>query len=344
MSRPLAVNGRFLRAKPTGVHRAARSLLAELRTRTDATVYAPRTIDDPAVGRPLWAPPGRVGDHFWEQVVLPAAARGTPIVSLGNTAPVVARHAAVMVYDLATRIGPQWFRRELRLYGAMSVAAARRAEIVLTDSQQVANELEDAGVDGARISVVRLAVDDHVRRSTDAEIDDVRTRFELARPYVLHVGWADPRKDAATLAAAHLRVVGDHPHDLVLAGLAHPNFVPVSLPKTSSIRHVGYVSDADLTALLSGAALLAYPSRYEGFGIPPIEAMTCGTPTVVSDIPALRESTEERAVYVAPGDVDAWADALRAALDGRIAAVEPPAWTWSDAGDQLVKALAPLLG
>jgi len=214
----------------------------------------------------------------------------------------------------------------------------------MTDSQQVAGELEDAGVDAARISVVRPAIDPHVRRATDREIEEVRARFGLTRPYVLHVGWADPRKDAATLAAAHLRIVADRPHDLVLAGLAHPNFVPVVLPDASSIRRVGYVTDDELGTLLSGAVVLAYPSRYEGFGIPPIEAMTCGTPTVVSDIPALRESTENRAVYVPPGDVDAWADALRAALDGHIRAVEPPAWTWSDAGDQLVKALAPLLG
>ena len=343
MSDALVVNGRFLRAKPTGVHRVARSLLHELRSRTDATVYAPRTIDDSAVGRRLWAPPGRVGDHVWEQFLLPIAASRTPIVSLGNTAPVVARRAAVMVYDLATRVGPEWFRRELRLYGAMSVAAARRAEVVMTDSHQVAGELEDAGVEAGRISVVRPAVDERVRRATDDQIAEVRARFELTRPYVLHVGWADPRKDAATLAAAHLRVVADRPHDLVLAGLAHPNFAPVEVPQAPTIRRVGYVTDDELTQLLSGAALLAYPSRYEGFGIPPLEAMTCGTPTVVSDIPALRESTENRATYVPPGDVDAWVDALCAALDGEIEVQEPPAWTWSDAGDQLLKALAPLL-
>jgi glycosyltransferase involved in cell wall biosynthesis len=262
---------------------------------------------------------------------------------LGNTAPIVARHSAVMVYDLATRVGREWFRRELRLYGAMSLAAARRAEVVLTDSTQVAGELEDAGVEARRISVVRLAVDDRVRRAADAQIEDVRARFDLTRPYVLHVGWADPRKDAATLAAAHLRIVADRPHDLVLAGLAHPNFVPVSVPHAASIRRVGYVSDDDLTSLLSGAAVLAYPSRYEGFGIPPLEAMACGTPTVVSDIPALRESTENRVTYVRPGDIGAWADALCAALDGQIEAQAPPTWTWSDAGDQLVTALAPLL-
>lgn len=343
MSASFVVNGRFLRAQPTGVPRMARALLRELRSRVDVEVAAPRTITDREVDRRQWAPPGRAGDHFWEQAVLPAAAGKVPVVSLANTAPIVARRSAVTVYDLATRVGPQWFRRELRLYGAMSLAAARRADVVLTDSTQVADELEAAGVRPGRISVIRLALDPNIGPASDAAVDDVRTRFELTRPYVLHVGWADPRKDAVTLAAAHLRSVADHPHDLVLAGLAHRNFAPVVLPDAPSIRRVGFVSDSDLHALLTGAALLAYPSRYEGFGLPPIEAMACGTPTVVSDIPSLRESTEGRAVYVTPGDVDAWAEALRSALDGAIDAVPPPTWTWSDAGDQLLKALSPLL-
>ena len=275
--------------------------------------------------------------------MLPSSAGRTPVVSLANTAPIAARRSAVTVYDLATRVGPQWFRRELRVYGAMSLAAARRADVVLTDSAQIADELESAGVRADRISVVRLAVDPNVHPATEAEIEAACARFGVRRPYVLHIGWADPRKDAATLAEAHLRVVGDRPHDLVLAGLAHRNFAPVVVPDAPSIHRVGYVPDADLNALLTGAAVLAYPSRYEGFGLPPVEAMVCGTPTVVSDTPSLRESTEGRAVYVAPGDVSAWTDALRAALDGAIAPAAPPTWTWSDAGDQLLEALSPLL-
>jgi glycosyltransferase involved in cell wall biosynthesis len=291
-----------------------------------------------------WAPAGRVGDHVWEQIMLPVAARRVPVVSLANTAPLAARHSAVMVHDLATRVGPQWFRRELRVYGALSLAAARRADVVLTVSGQIAEELEAAGVRADRIGIVRSAVAPEARAATDAEITDVRARYGLTRPYVLHIGWADPRKDAATLAAAHLRVVAERPHDLVLAGLAHRNFAPVVLPEAPSIRRVGFVPDADVYALLTGAALFAYPSRYEGFGLPPIEAMVCGTPVAVSDIPALRESTEGRATYVPAGAVDAWAEVLRAALDGSIPAATPPQWVWSDAGDQLVKALAPLLG
>jgi len=344
VQRALVVNGRFLRAQPTGLHRVARSLLGELRLRLDVTVAAPRSVDDAEVDVRQWAPPGRAGDHLWEQFVLPMSMRDQPIVSLANTAPVVARRSAVMVHDLATRVGPQWFRRELRVYGALSLAAARRADAVLTVSQQIADELEHAGVRAERIGIVRSAVEPSIAPAADEDVRAVCEQLGVTTPYVLHIGWADPRKDAATLAAAHLNVVAGRSHQLVLVGLAHRNFAAVELPDAPSIRRVGYVTDAELTALLTGAAAFAYPSRYEGFGLPPLEAMVCGTPAIVSDLPALRESTEGRATYVPAGDVMAWADALRAALDGSIAPTVPPTWTWSDAGDQLMKALAPVLG
>ena len=76
--------------------------------------------------------------------------------------------------------------------------------------------------------------------------------------------------------------------------------------------------------MLTGATVLLYPSRYEGFGLPPLEAMACGTPAVVSDIPALRESTAGTARLVPPGDVDGWADALRDGLRGRLSRPTPP--------------------
>jgi glycosyltransferase involved in cell wall biosynthesis len=132
------------------------------------------------------------------------------------------------------------------------------------------------------------------------------------------VGWADPRKDVATAIAAHQAVVGETLHDLVLLGGRHPTFAPVRLPAAATIRRLGRVSDAELVALLSGAAVLLYPSRYEGYGLPPLEAMACGTPAVVSDIPALRESTAGEARLAPVGDVDAWAQALRAGLAGAL--------------------------
>ena len=337
------MNGRFLRATPTGLHRVARSLLSALRQHgVPVEVLVPGDVDDPLADRRLPAPPGRAGDHLWEQLILPLAARRNPVLSLANTAPVARRRAAVLVHDLATVVNPQWFRRELRLYGAISLAAARRATVVLTVSHQVAGELAEKGVDPERITVVRPALDERFRPASPDEVADMRRRHRLDRPFVLHVGWADPRKDAALAARAHLAAVADHPHDLVLTGLAHRNFAAVDLPQAATIRHVGYVSDGDLLALMTGASAFLFPSRYEGFGLPPLEATACGTPALVSDIPALRESTSGAATVLPVGDLGAWADTLRAALDG---AVEPgplPRWTWADAAAAAAAGLSPL--
>jgi glycosyltransferase involved in cell wall biosynthesis len=157
---------------------------------------------------------------------------------------------------------------------------------------------------------------------------------------VIMVGWADPRKDVATALAAHRAVLESVPHQLVLVGSHHRNFAAVAAPAEPAVRLLGYLPDAELPTLLTGAAALVFPSRYEGFGLPPVEALACGTPALVSDLPAVREATAGGAVYLPVGDVAMWADALRSALRGEITPGSPPRWTWEDAG----RALADVLG
>jgi glycosyltransferase involved in cell wall biosynthesis len=171
----------------------------------------------------------------------------------------------------------------------------------------------------------------------------VRRRFGLDRDYVLHVGWADPRKDASLLVKAHLLVQSRHPHDLVLVGSPHPNLATVEVPSLPSVRVLRSVEDADLRALMTGAAAFAYPSRYEGFGLPPLEAMACGTPALVSDIPALQESAAGGATFLPAGDVEAWADGITRALAGKASPPRVSAWSWADTARQLSDGLAELL-
>lgn len=323
----LVVNGRFLRGTPTGVHRVARPLLA-------AAKKAGLTFD-------LRVPPERAAaglrGQLWEQLALPAAAGGRTVLSLANTAPLAARHGVVMVHDLAPLVGPQWFPPSMHIYGRLALAAARRADHVLTVSSTVAGELSDRGV-GAPISVIRQAVDG-VIPGGPADVNAVRQRLDLSSSYVVLVGFADPRKDAVTAVAAHVRALRHRPHELVLVGLEHPNFAPVRLPDLPSVRRAGYLDDAALSALLTGAAALVYPSRYEGFGRPPLEAWACGIPALVSDLPSIREATSERATYLPPGDVDRWSEGIIAALDGDLPVPAPDTWTWDDAAGQLLAAL-----
>lgn len=339
----MIVNGRFLRARPTGLHRVARQLLSAAQDAGLATeVLVPAGTTDPLADRSLPAVPGRAGQHAWEQVELPLAAGRRPVLSLANTAPVWARRGVVTVHDLATRVGPQWFRPELRLYGRLAVAAARRARLVLTVSQHMAGELAGVGIPSERIRVVRNAVGPEFRPAPEQAIEELRGRLGLRLPYVVVVGWADPRKDVATAAAAHRAVEGAVPHELVLVGGTHRNFAPVDEPLGGSIRRLGYLPDDDLPILLSGAAALLYPSRYEGFGLPPAEALACGTPALVTDLPVLREATGGSATYLPAGDGEAWAGALRAALEGAIRPGPPPRWTWREAGAELARLLGEL--
>lgn len=340
MSPPLIVDGRFLLAPPTGLHRVARRFVTSARDAgAELEVWAPSGTDDPLVDRELTVPGGRVGGRLWEQVVLPGAARGRRILSLTNTAPLLTP-GVVVIHDLAASIGPEWFARSMRWYARAVLTSARRAAAVITVSHAVAADLAAAGVTPHRLTVVSPAVDDIFRPAGSAAVDALRARLGLTRQYAVVVGWRDPRKDAATAIAAHLALVGRQPHDLVLVGTPHPTFAPVSRPDAASIVTAGRLEDADLVALLTGADVLLYPSRYEGFGLPPLEAQACGTPAVASDIPALRESTRGSVRLEPVGAVAAWTDALRAGLSGRLSCASPPSRRWPEAGRQLADALA----
>jgi glycosyltransferase involved in cell wall biosynthesis len=322
-------------------------LAAALELGLAAEVVAPPGIDDLLVDRVLEGPglpAGKLGDHIWEQAVLPRYAGRRPLLSLTNTGPVAARCAALMVHDLGPLVGPHWFAPSMQLYGRLTLAAARRARVVIVPSHQIAGELQARGVDGAAIHVLREAVDPSWAPADADSVAEVRARLGIGGPFVLVVGWADPRKDTRTAALAHLLAAQRVPHTLVLAGLPHANFGSADVPAAPSMVLAGYVSDPDLRALMTGASALVYPSRYEGFGLPPLEAWACGTPAIVADTPAVREATEGLAVYVPPGDVTALAEAVGLAVTGTFKTPQPTPWTWADAAAQLLAALTPLTG
>lgn len=338
----IVVNGRFLAATPTGLHRTARALVSRLAaTDLPMQVVVPPSVDDPLADRVVAGPSrGRLGPHAWEQLSLPRHAGDRPVLSLTNTGPLLARRGVVMVHDLAYLAGPEWFARSMWLYARVTLAAARRAERVLTVSQVVAGELAANGVDHDRIRVVAPAVDEEFRPAPAAQVAEVLARHGLDDlPYVLLVGWADPRKQARLAAAAHLAAVAEVPHRLVLVGRAHPTFAPVQLPDAASVVRLPWVPGGDLVALLTGAAGLVYPSRYEGFGLPPLEAWACGTPALLADVPVLRESSRGLGTYLPPDDVTAWTAGIRDLVTGAVPTPQPPARTWDDAARELAAAL-----
>lgn len=331
---PVVVNGRFLGQRPGGLQRTARSLLAALARIAELEVVSP--LADPLADVVLPAPPGRAGGQVWEQLLLPRHVRGRLVLSLANTAPLAGR-GAVLVHDLAPLVGPEWFTPSMRAYGRLVLTAARRAEVVVTVSHAVAGELRARGV--AVAGVVHPAVDPGFVPADGAAVAAVRRRWGLHRPYALLLGWADPRKDARLAVRAHLRASADVPHDLVLLGGTRGVFAPVLLPDAPSVHRLGHVTDTDVRALLTGASVLLFPSRYEGFGLPPLEASAVGTPSLVADLPVLRESTCGEATYLPVGNESAWAAALVTSLRQPVRIPAARARTWTQAAQELADLL-----
>ncbi len=296
------VNCRTLGAPGSGVQRYLRSLLAAMGEGLERA--APRAHA-----------PGLRG-HAWEQCVLPGLLRGRRLWSPGNTGPIAVRDQVVTVHDAAVLDHPAWFRPGFAAwYGVLVRALLERCLRVITVSEFSRERLaRHAPRAIPRIRVVPNGVDALFSPAGPAEIERVRRAFTLDQPYLLYTGNLEPRKNLGTLLAAW-RGAAQWPGILVLAGA--PLDVcraSVRMPVPPSVRLLGRVEDADLPALMSGAAAFVYPSLYEGFGLPVLEALACGSPVLCSDIPALREVAGDAACYIPAPDVVAWRDAMREAL------------------------------
>ncbi len=199
--------------------------------------------------------------------------------------------------------------------------AVQRALVAIVPTQVVAEDaILHLGLDPERIAVIPEAADPAMYPRPPQEIAAVRARFSLPQSYLVWVGGLqhpDPGRHIPELAAT--------PRDLplVLVGSTRP--WAHELP---DVILTGQVSDEDLAAIYSGAHALVLPSDGEGFGLPAVEALACGTPVVAFDAPALREVLDGRAQFVRPGDMG---DLIRSAQAARRPAPAPCAWTWEDA-------------
>lgn len=200
--------------------------------------------------------------------------------------------------------------------------ACRRAGLVVVPSRATAEELRlRCGVDSAKIRVVHDGYDD-ARFTPDPQPGDaaVLERHGIDGPFVLFVGTIEPRKNLVRLLEAFAQLHREGlPHRLALAGELGWGYRPVierlaSADLKGGILRLGRVADADLPALYRGAAAFVYPSLFEGFGLPVLEAMACGAPVITSNVSSLPEVAGEAALTVPPDDVAALAAALRAVL------------------------------
>jgi glycosyltransferase involved in cell wall biosynthesis len=262
----------------------------------------------------------------------------------------------VTVHDLSFLRLPQCADPGLRAYLERAVpTAVAKAHRVLADSMSTRDDLiELLSVPPEKISVVPAGVESWFQRVRDsAKLAEARALYNLPEWFILSVGTLEPRKNFVRLISAYaqLRRQTGLPHALVIAGRPGWMYREIYDQVTAQgldehVRFPGFVADEDLPALYTLADLMVFPSLYEGFGIPPLEAMACGTPAVVGNNSSLPEAVGNAALLVDAEDIEGLADAMARVLgntDLRAGLVEmglsqAARFTWQEAASKLVTA------
>ena len=261
---------------------------------------------------------------LWEQLVLPLALRQTGVDLLHAMAFVAPLYEAcpfvVTVYDLSFVHYPQLFRPLNRHYlSFFGRRSARRARRVLAISESTRQDVIRAwGVPPERVDVVYCGVDPAFRPLSAEELDAFRRQRNLPEHFALFLGTLEPRKNLDTLLEAYARWCQAQPSApmLVIAGARGWYFQHVfasmeQLDLGDRVQFAGYVPAAELPAWYGAADLFVYPSQYEGFGLPVLEAMACGTPVITSDRSSLPEVVGEAGCLVSPDDASQLAESMR---------------------------------
>lgn len=246
---------------------------------------------------------------------------------------------ATTVHDLVPLRHPEWVQgRTRRMHSAKYRNAAATCDLVFVNSAYTGREVvELLGVPEERVRVAYPGVDE--RFSPEGE------RAHLGRPYVLAVATLEPRKNLGAAVEAFSRLGRD---DLALAVAGAEGWGERPELDRPGVVRLGYVSDDELARLYRGASVFVYPSRFEGFGMPIVEAMASGVPVVASSHPSLDEACGGAALRADPDDPAALASALASALDARetLAAAGPEharAFTWTRTGRVLLDAYSETL-
>jgi glycosyltransferase involved in cell wall biosynthesis len=301
------INGRFMAHRPTGMQRYAMEICRRFQSN-------PRVVHP---DKPL---KGMLG-HAWEQAILPRGVENGLLWSPCNTGPLSARRHIVTIHDLIPLEHPEWFgTRFSLLYRLLIPTLVRRATHLAAVSEFTKSRLVRLlGVDESRVTVIPNGIGEEFAPQPEAEILRVRRTLRIPEgPYLLSLCSLEPRKNLARLIEAWKHLGDDRAGStLVIAGGrgSASVFRNVDLEsRPDRVLFTGYVTDSDLPALYSGARAFVYPSLYEGFGLPVLEALACGTRVIASNSTSIPEIAGGHATLINPLSIEEVAQAMRAAL------------------------------
>jgi glycosyltransferase involved in cell wall biosynthesis len=330
MAMRLAINGWFWDQPATGSGQTVRYLLPALVQQDPsleitlvvpewvASSQAVEVLPERVTLLPVPCHAGNLGKLWFEQSTFPRICRqlGTDLAHIPYFAPPLGPTvpSVVTIHDLIPMVLPEYRGSALaRLYTSLAASAAAHTHLILTDSEASKRDiLTHLNVPGNRVRVVYLAPAPHYRPIDDPGVlEAVRHKYDLPETFVLWLAAFDVRKNAQALLHAYTWVYSalgnDYP--LVMAGelpakdtpfFPDPRRIAAELGVTDALHFPGWVDEADKPALYSAATVFAFPSRYEGFGLPILEAMACGTPVVTSNAASLPELAGTAAFQIDP--------------------------------------------
>lgn len=267
---------------------------------------------------------------FFQQVLLPIAAllwKADLVHSPAFIMPYIrgsSRHV-LTVQDMTSFSHPECHNalRRSALYQALVSTSVKRTDGIVVPSHATKKAIMEfmPGVNPDRIYVTALGISDEFQLLDPAHVESVTSRLALPEDYILYVGTLEPRKNLPALVESFRRLVeaGDIKENLVIAGKLGWGYdellQQIDVPALRGRVHLaGYVDQADLPAIYAGARLFVYPSLFEGFGFPPLEAMACGVPAISTKTSSLIENLQDAAELVTAGDTEALTDAIKLLL------------------------------
>ncbi len=275
-TRDLSVNLRTLGHFTTGVQRYLHGILPHLKNEL-LEIKPHRSLQG-------------IAGHLWEQAILPWQLNGSLLWSPGNTGPLGVGRQVITMHDASSLEHPEWFEpRFAAWYRFMLPRLAKKVRRIITVSEIMKIRLASLlSISEDRVVAIPNGVEPQFNPAPSDAIADLRARLSLEEPFVLYVGSLEPRKNLPRLLEAWAQV-DSAGFNLVVAGSVGHVFRQTKLTHTNRVKLIGRVSDNDLPVLYSAAHAFVFPSVYEGFGLPPLEAMACGCPVLSSSSTSLPE-------------------------------------------------------